>query len=98
MVVLAGLLCSCQQQNQQSSETQGAECDAYWNVCDSLSEMKKLHQWEAYVEEHPQDEMGWRNLYYAQSMSTFWNRELDYAQMGQDLMKRVKDAIPDTYT
>ena len=31
MVVLAGLLCSCQQQNQQSSETQGATFDAYWN-------------------------------------------------------------------
>ncbi len=98
MVVLAGLLCSCQQQNQQGSETQGAKYDAYWNTGDSLSEMKRLHKWEAYVEEHPQDEMGWRNLYHAKSMSTFYNREQGYQQMMQELMKRVKEAIPDTYT
>ena len=96
IVVMAGLMCSCQQQ--QSSETQRAEFDAYWNTGDSLSDMKRLHKWEAYVEEHPQDEMGWRNLYHAKSMSTFYNREQDYQQMMQELMKRVKEAIPDTYT
>lgn len=96
IVVVAGLMCSCQQQ--QSSETQGAKYDAYWNTGDSLSDMERLHKWEAYVEEHPQDEMGWRNLHHAKSMSTFYNREQGYQQMMQELMKRVKEAIPDTYT
>ena len=100
MVVLAGLMCSCQQQqSQQSSETQGAEFDAYWNTGDSLSDMKRLHKWEAYVEEHPQDEIGWRNLHHAMLMSTYWKHELkDFPQKEEELMKRVKEAIPDTYT
>ena len=50
MVVLAGLMCSCQQQqSQQSSETQGAEFDAYWNTGDSLSDMKRLQIGRAHV-------------------------------------------------
>ncbi|MBO4673712.1 MAG: hypothetical protein J5616_05130 [Bacteroidaceae bacterium] len=99
VIAVAGLMCACQQQNQQSSKTQGAKFDAYWNTGDSLSDMKRLHKWEAYVEEHPQDEIGWRNLHHAMLMSTFFNREPEnYNQREEEFMKRVKEAIPDTYT
>ena len=38
VIAVAGLMCSCQQQNQQSSETQGAELE-HWNVVkDSISD------------------------------------------------------------
>ena len=101
VIAIAGLMCSCQQQ--QSPEPPKAAYDTYWNIStDSLSDMKRLHQWKAYVEEYPQDEIGWRNLYHAQMMSSFWNREQkDYAdnvKESEDFMKCVKDAIPDTYT
>lgn len=99
IVMVAGLMCSCQQQ--QNPETQ-AEYDEYQTGGDSLYALKRLQKWEAYVEEHPKDEMGWRNLYNAKELFFWWDRKnKNYDQMKKDreeLMQRVKDAIPDTYT
>ena len=98
MVVLAGLLCSCQQQNQQSSETQEAELE-HWNVLkDSISDLKRLQKWDAYVEDHPKDEIGWRNLYEANTTYSYYTKKYDVLEQDGEFMKRVKEAIPDTYT
>ncbi len=98
VIAVAGLMCSCQQQNQQSSETQGAELE-HWNVVkDSISDMKRLQQWEAYVKEHPQDEIGWRNLYEAYVTYSYYTKKYDVLEQDGEFMKRVKEAIPDTYT
>ena len=98
MVVLAGLLCSCQQQNQQNSETQGAELE-HWNVLkDSISDLKRLQKWDAYVEDHPKDEIGWRNLYEANTTYSYYTKKYDVLEQDGEFMKRVKEAIPDTYT
>ena len=96
VIAMAGLMCACQQQ--QSSDTQGAELE-HWNVVkDSISDMKRLQQWEAYVEEHPQDEIGWRNLYEAYVTYTYYTKKYDVLEQDGEFMKRVKEAIPDTYT
>ena len=99
MVVLAGLMCSCQQQqNQQSSETQEAELE-HWNVLkDSISDLKRLQKWDAYVEDHPKDEIGWRNLYEANTTYSYYTKKYDVLEQDGEFMKRVKEAIPDTYT
>ena len=99
MVVLAGLMCSCQQQqNQQSSGTQEAELE-HWNVLkDSISDLKRLQKWDAYVEDHPKDEIGWRNLYEANTTYSYYTKKYDVLEQDGEFMKRVKEAIPDTYT
>ena len=98
-MVLAGLLCSCQQQqNQQSSGTQEAELE-HWNVLkDSISDLKRLQKWDAYVEDHPKDEIGWRNLYEANTTYSYYTKKYDVLEQDGEFMKRVKEAIPDTYT
>ena len=86
MMVVAGLLCSCNQLQQKGQDTQSSEFENWisrmtqgtsdpeaegveyerWNVMeDSITILKRLQKWETYVEEHPKDEMGWRNLYEA---------------------------------
>ena len=71
----------------------------HWNVVkDSISDMKRLQQWEAYVKEHPQDEIGWRNLYEAYVTYSYYTKKYDVLEQDGEFMKRVKEAIPDTYT
>ena len=70
--IVAGLLCSCQPQSEsQQQETEGAKIEL-WNMSDSISSLKRLQKWEAYVEKHPKDEMGWRNLYDAKTRYMIW--------------------------
>jgi len=97
--MVAGLMCSCQQlQKQQSSETQEAELE-HWNALkDSISDLKRLQKWDAYVEEHPKDEIGWRNLYEANTTYSCYTKKYDVLEQDGEFMKRVKEAIPDTYT
>ena len=95
-MVVAGLLCSCGQSQQGTSETEGAEFE-HWNT-DSVSEWKRVQKWEAYVEAHPKDEMGWRNLYDAKLYYSFWDNTTWNDSVREALMERARKAIPDTYT
>lgn len=101
IIAVAGLLCSCGQPLSGSQEeTQGVEYEP-WNVIpDSITSVKRVQKWEDYVEEHPKDEMAWRNLYDAKQSLSYYTK--NYISMdeeeGKAFMQRVQRAIPDTYT
>ena len=96
--IVAGLLCSCQPQSEsQQQETEGAKIEL-WNMSDSISSLKRLQKWEAYVEKHPKDEMGWRNLYDAKTRHMIWHKPKDFDVQRKEFMKQVEKAIPNTYT
>lgn len=96
--IVAGLLCSCQPQSEsQQQETEGAKIEL-WNMSDSISSLKRLQKWEAYVEKHPKDEMGWRNLYDAKTRHMIWHKPKDYDYERKEFMQQVENAIPNTYT
>lgn len=79
-------------------ETQGVGLEK-WNVLsDSITTLKRLQKWEAYVEEHPKDEMGWRNLYEANLFYKSYAKEHFTKEWDEAFVKRVQKAIPDTYT
>lgn len=94
----AGLLCSCGQSQQEGQEPQGAELEQWHVIGDSLSGLKRVQKWEAYVAENPKDEMGWRNLYEAKRCFAFYDHPQFDNKSRKEFIKRVKKAIPDTYT
>ena len=96
--IVAGLLCSCQPQSKsQEQAKEGAKIEL-WNMGDSLSSLKRLQKWEAYVEKHPKDEMGWRNLYNAKTRHMIWHKPKDFDYERKEFMQQVEKAIPNTYT
>ena len=85
-------------QGTRDPEAEGVEYER-WNVLeDSITILKRLQKWETYVEEHPKDEMGWRNLYEARIFYSHFVPDYTSEANEKEFMARVKKAIPDTYT
>ena len=85
-------------QRTSDSKTEGVELEK-WNVLgDSITLLKRVQKWDAYVEEHPKDEIGWRNLYEASILYCYYDRDYISEEWHKTFMARVKKAIPDTYT
>jgi len=101
VIAAAGLLCSCgQAQSESQEETQGVEYEKGNILPDSITALKRVQRWEAYVKKHPKDEMAWRNLYEAKQSFSYYTKQ--YISMwdeeGKEFMQRIQKAIPDTYT
>lgn len=85
-------------QRTSDSKTEGVELEK-WNVLkDSITLLKRVQKWDAYVDEHPKDEIGWRNLYAASILYCYYDRDYISEEWHKTFMARVKKAIPDTYT
>lgn len=85
-------------QGTSDTEAEGVEYER-WNVMeDSITLLKRVQKWDAYVEEHPKDEIGWRNLYAASILYCYYDRGYISEEWHKTFMARVKKAIPDTYT
>ena len=95
-----------------AQQTEHIKRDAALYMADSLKLDSMYHYWNHFVEEHPKDEVAWRNLY--EIYDTYEKRYLvnhkNY-QTGEEIfeaelkmrrktgvMMRMEQAIPDSYT
>ena len=68
---------------------------------DSASVVERYTQWDRYVAQHPQDENGWRNLYWVSKRYTDFLTGEDYnhaMKKETSVLGRMEKAIPDSYT
>ena len=67
--------------------------------CDTATLAQLYQEWDEYTRKHPTDETGWRN--YAEAQRRYWmNRKWPDESRTADinLVRRLKESIPDTYT
>lgn len=72
--------------------------------CDTTQITRLFHQWNQYVDQHPQDEAAWRNLYevyeayYLRSFNAPGGRTKQKLARQTNLQERLARGIPYTYT
>lgn len=72
--------------------------------CDTTQITRLFHQWNQYVDQHPQDEVAWRNFYevyeayYLRSFNAPGGRTKQELARQTNLQERLARGIPYTYT